>query len=47
MNTGICPGSGFVSLHTDPVPDPIFIIQNQIHITGNNMVFRIMSNLFY
>ena len=29
----VCPGSGFVYLHTDPVPDPTFIIQIRIRIT--------------
>ena len=29
----ICPGSGFVSLHTDP--DPTFIIQIRIHKSGS------------
>ena len=33
----ICPGSGsgFVSLHTDPVPDPTFIIQIRTHKSGS------------
>ena len=50
----ICPGSGFVSLHTDPVPDPTFIIQIRIRITGCWQVGLLirsfwpdMRNIFY
>ena len=37
MSWHICPGSesGFVSVHTDLVPDPTFIIQIRIHKSGS------------
>ena len=41
----LCPGSGFVTLHTDP--DPIFIIQIRIRITEvNTHTIKHCQNIF-
>ena len=42
-NTGLCPGSGFLSLHRDRLPDPTSTIHNQCCGSASIMRIRIQD----